>query len=57
VRLNRNIQSIKTINTTYIVIMKFNFFRKKSNVECIKCGKKFKNEIELTDHNRTAHTA
>ena len=35
--------------------MKFNFFRKKYNVECIKCGKKFKNEIELTDHNRTAH--
>jgi hypothetical protein len=37
--------------------MKFNFFRKKSKVECIKCGKKFKNEIELADHNRTAHTA
>ena len=35
--------------------MIFNLFRRKSNVECIKCGKKFKNEIELTDHNRTAH--
>jgi hypothetical protein len=35
--------------------MKFNFLRKKSNVECIKCGKKFKNEVELTDHNHTAH--
>jgi hypothetical protein len=35
--------------------MKFNFFRKKSNVECIKCGKKFKDEIELTDQYRTAH--
>jgi hypothetical protein len=57
VRLNRNIQLIKTINTTYIDIVKFNFFRKKSNVECIKCGRKFKDEIELTDHNRTAHTA
>ena len=33
--------------------MKFNFFGKKS--KCLKCGKKFKNEAELTDHNRTAH--
>ena len=37
--------------------MKFNFLRKKSNVERIKCGKKYKDEIELTDHNCTAHTA
>jgi hypothetical protein len=36
-------------------LLKFNFFRKKFNVECIKCGKKFKDEIELTDHNRIAH--
>jgi hypothetical protein len=48
-------QLIITINTTYIDVMKFNFFRKKFNVECIKCGKKFKNEIELTNHNRTVH--
>jgi hypothetical protein len=47
-------QLIITTNTNYIH-MKFNFFRKKYNVECIKCGKKFKNEMELTDHNRTAH--
>ena len=48
-------KSIKTINTTYIDIMKFNFFGKKS--KCAKCGRKFKDEIELADHNRTAHTA
>jgi hypothetical protein len=36
-------------------IMKFDFFGKKS--KCAKCGKKFKDEIELADHNRTAHTA
>lgn len=35
--------------------MKFNFFRKKLNVECIKCGKKFKDELELTNHNRITH--
>jgi hypothetical protein len=40
-----------------IDIMKFNFFRRKYDVECIKCGKKFKSEIELTDHNRTVHPA
>ena len=50
-------QLIKTTKTTFIDIMKFNFLRKKSNVECIKCGKEFKNEIKLTDHNRTTHTA
>lgn len=33
--------------------MRFNFFGKKS--KCIKCGKKFKNEIELADYTRTAH--
>jgi hypothetical protein len=44
-------QLIITTNTNYIDIMKFTFFRKKYNVECIKCGKIFKNEIELTDHN------
>jgi hypothetical protein len=49
-------QLIKIINTTYIDIVKFNFFRKKYNVECIKCGKKFKDEMELTDHNRNAHS-
>ncbi len=37
-------------------IMKFDFFRKKFSVECIKCGKKFKGETELTAHNRTAHS-
>ena len=35
--------------------MKFDFFGKKS--KCAKCGKKFKDEIELADHNRTAHTS
>ena len=35
--------------------MKFNFFGKKS--KCVKCGRKFKDETELADHNRTAHTA
>jgi hypothetical protein len=33
--------------------MKFNLFGKKH--KCTKCGKKFKDEIELADHNRTAH--
>lgn len=33
--------------------MKFSFFGKKS--KCAKCGKKFKNEAELMDHNNTAH--
>jgi hypothetical protein len=47
-------QLIITTNTNYID-MKFNFFRKEYNVECVKCGKKFKDEIELAEHNRTAH--
>jgi hypothetical protein len=33
--------------------MKFSLFGRKS--KCAKCGKKFKGEIELADHNRTAH--
>ena len=33
--------------------MKFNFFSKKS--KCLRCGKKFKNEADLMDHNRTEH--
>ena len=34
--------------------MKFNLFGKKS--KCLKCGKKFKNETELAEHEHTAHT-
>ena len=48
-------QLIKTTDTTYIDIMKFNLFGKKS--KCAKCGRKFKDEVELADHNLTAHTA
>jgi hypothetical protein len=33
--------------------MKFNFFGKKS--KCAKCGKKFKNETELAEHEHIAH--
>jgi hypothetical protein len=33
--------------------MKFDFFSRKR--KCAKCGKKFKDETELIDHNRTAH--
>jgi hypothetical protein len=33
--------------------MKFDFFSKK--FKCEKCGSKFKNEPELTDHQHTAH--
>ena len=33
--------------------MKFNIFGKKA--KCDKCGKKFKNEAELSDHHTTAH--
>ena len=33
--------------------MKLNFFGKKS--KCLKCAKKFGNETELMEHNRTAH--
>ena len=35
--------------------MKFNLFGRKP--KCAKCGKKFKNETELMDHSRTAHSA
>ena len=35
--------------------MKFDFFSKKS--KCAKCGKKFKNEAELLDHDRTTHAS
>jgi hypothetical protein len=35
--------------------VKFNFFGKKS--KCDKCGKKFKNDAELMDHQRASHTA
>ena len=50
-----SMQLIKTINTTSFIhyLMKFNLFGKKS--KCLKCGKKFKNETELMEHNRTAH--
>lgn len=34
--------------------MKFNFFGKK--YKCEKCGSKFKNEDELTDHQNKVHT-
>jgi hypothetical protein len=34
--------------------MKFDFFGKKS--KCV-CGKKFKNDAELMDHQRASHTA
>ncbi|HEU4447194.1 MAG TPA: hypothetical protein VFR94_21150 [Nitrososphaeraceae archaeon] len=36
-------------------LMKFDFFGKKS--KCDKCGKKFKNDAELVDHERASHTA
>jgi hypothetical protein len=35
--------------------MKFNLFGRKP--KCVKCGQKFKNETELADHSRTAHSA
>jgi hypothetical protein len=35
--------------------MKFNIFGKKS--KCDKCGKKFKNEAELADHQHKVHPA
>jgi hypothetical protein len=54
-KLNQQYAIDKNHYTTYIDIMKFNFFGKKS--KCAKCGKKFKDELELADHNRTAHTA
>jgi hypothetical protein len=37
----------------YNIPMRFNFFSKKS--QCDKCGKKFKSDAELMDHNGTAH--
>jgi hypothetical protein len=48
------IKSILTIiATTGYGNMKFNFFGKKS--KCPKCGKKFRNETELAEHEHIAH--
>jgi hypothetical protein len=50
--IERQSKLVKAINTLSGV-MKFNFFGKRH--KCTKCGKKFKDELELADHNRTAH--